>query len=60
MTVAELKRKLVEMPNHALVVLAVQVPTGVEEDDDHLTVDEFAENVLLRPDLRVQIGDRFN
>jgi hypothetical protein len=60
MTVAELKKKLMTMPNHALVVLAVQVSTGDEQDEDHFTIDELAENVMLRPDLKVQIGDRFN
>ncbi len=62
MTVAELKKLLNTMPKDAQIVLAVEVPQkGKKKDeDDSFTKEAFAENVHLRPDNRVQIGDADN
>ena len=58
MTVAQLKKQLQAFPKDAVVVLAVQVRDT--DADDHYTVEEPAATVVLRPDLKVQIGDENN
>jgi hypothetical protein len=58
MTVADLQEKLSTLPADAIVILAVEVIN--KDEDDQFTVEEYAENVSLRPDFRVQIGDSEN
>jgi hypothetical protein len=62
MTVAALKKLLNTMPDTAQVILAVEVPQKgkKKDDDDSFTKEAAAANVALRPDNRVQIGDRDN
>lgn len=57
MTVSQLRKRLNGLPKDAVVVLAVEVVIG---DDDHRTVEYAPVNVTLRPDLKVQIGDKHN
>ena len=57
MTVAQLKKQLQALPKDAVIVLAVQTTNPTDEEDNY-TVEEFAANVNLRPDLKVQIGDK--
>jgi hypothetical protein len=59
MTVAQLKKQLQVLPKDAVVVLAVQV-ADKDDADDHYTIEEPAATVILRPDLKVQIGDEHN
>ena len=59
MTVAQLKKQLQVLPKDAVVVLAVQV-RDKDDADDHYTIEEPASSVILRPDLKVQIGDEHN
>lgn len=58
MTVALLKKQLQGLPKDAVIVLAMEA--GKDEDGDEFTVERPAVNVTLRPDLKVQIGDKFN
>ena len=58
MTVADLQTKLSAMPQDAVVILAVELFN--KDEDDQFTVEEYAENVTLRPDYVVQIGDSEN